>query len=67
MRKLLLLSCLGVSACVNPNDAGICVASEEDVATLRKELENHPETPDAVGEAGTEVVMGLEGACGFRR
>lgn len=62
---LVLLAVIGVSACNGPDatDAGICFAQGADVAALRLALETHPETPDAVGEAGTNVVIGFEAAC----
>jgi hypothetical protein len=33
------------------------------VAALRRQLLAHPETPDAVGDAGADVVIGFEAAC----
>lgn len=67
---LLLVALLGTTACVipglderPPTDAGVCIALAGDVAALRRGLEAHPETPDAVGEAGADVVIGFEAGC----
>lgn len=61
---LLLAVGLGTSGCVNPaSDAGLCLGLRGDMAALRRALTDHPETPDPVGEAGADVVIGFEGAC----
>lgn len=60
-----LVALLGATGCVTPaTDAGLCLGLKADVADLRRALESHPETPDPVGEAGAEVVIGFEGGCG---
>lgn len=54
----------GMTGCVSPTtDAGLCIATKPDVAALRRALMDHPETPVAVGEAGADLVIGLEAAC----
>lgn len=64
-KTLLLLAVLGVTACVKPaSDAGMCLGQREDIARLRAALEANPDTPDAVGEAATNVVIGHEAGCG---
>lgn len=61
----MLAAVLGLTACAPAaNDAGICAGLSATTAELRAALEAHPETPDAVGEAGTDVVIGLEAGCG---
>lgn len=61
-----VLICLGLSACSAPtSDAAFCTSPEFKgaVGDLREGLEAHPETPQAVGEAGTDVVLGYEAGC----
>ncbi|MFE3836075.1 hypothetical protein [Pseudogemmobacter sonorensis] len=61
---LLLAALLGMTGCVRPaNDAGLCIAAAPDVAALRRALLDHPETPDPVGEAGADLVIGFEAVC----
>ncbi|UFS67763.1 hypothetical protein LO749_16865 [Paracoccus denitrificans] len=68
MRKIVLamLVAIGVSACAGPSatDAGLCLAQRADVARLMAALEAHSDTPDAVGDAATDVVIGFESGCG---
>lgn len=68
MRKIVLamLAAIGVSACAGPSatDPGLCLGQRADVARLRAALEAHADTPDAVGEAATDVVIGFEAGCG---
>ena len=55
----------GTSGCSAPAvDSGLCRALARPVQDLRAALEGHPETPDQVGEAGADVVIGLEAGCG---
>lgn len=64
MRSLILLSVLGLTACtVAANDTAICDAQRKPIAALRAALMAHPETPRAVGEAGTVVVLRQEAGC----
>lgn len=41
----------------------MCTPLRPYVVQLRASLEAHPETPDAVGEAGADVVIGFESGC----
>ena len=55
----------GMGACSAPAvDSGLCRGLARPVADLRAALEAHPETPVAVGEAGADVVIGVEAGCG---
>jgi hypothetical protein len=70
MRPILILTvaCLaGTTACAPQTRLGatdaVCAPLAPYVAALRRELLAHPETPNAVGEAGTDVVIGFEAAC----
>jgi hypothetical protein len=64
MRLIILMAALGLTGCAMPvTERGICIGLGPHVAELRSGLEAHPETPEAVGEAGTTVVLGFEGAC----
>lgn len=64
-----MLAAIGVSACAGPSttDPGLCLGQRADVARLRAALEAHADTPDAVGEAATDVVIGFEAGCGSPR
>ena len=55
---------LGVSGCLGSvSDSALCAGLDRPVSDLRLGLEAHPETPQAVGEAGTDVVLGFEAGC----
>jgi hypothetical protein len=43
--------------------AGVCEGLSGAVAGLETALLAHPETPPAVGEAGTDVVIGFNAGC----
>jgi hypothetical protein len=45
------------------SDSGICAGLERSVRDLETALLAHPETPEAVGEAGADVVIGFDGGC----
>jgi hypothetical protein len=63
-RILALVALAGLTGCVKPiSDTGVCLGLARDVAALRAALVRHPETPDAVGEAGTDVVIGFGAGC----
>jgi hypothetical protein len=70
MSRILLLtlaSLTGFAACapqtrIVASDA-VCAPLAPYVANLRRQLLAHPETPDAVGNAGADVVIGFEAAC----
>ena len=64
MRSIAALTLIGLTGCNAATDAALCgpdLASQ--VASLRSGLEAHPETPDAVGEPATSVVLGYEAGC----
>ncbi len=64
MRLMHILPVLGMTSCLgNVSEPGICAGLDRPVAELRRGLEAHPETPQAVGEAGTDVVLGFEAGC----
>lgn len=65
MRWIALMAAIGLTACNQPvSDAGICAGMKRPVAALRGALVAHgADTPDAVGEAGADVVLGLEAGC----
>lgn len=65
MRYLLIAIAAGMTGCTEAarNDGAICAGLTRPVADLRRGLEAHPETPRAVGEAGTDVVIGFEAGC----
>lgn len=64
MRYLLIVTVFGLTACVRPApDSAVCAGLNRPVSELRRGLEAHPETPQAVGEAGTDVVLGFEAGC----
>jgi hypothetical protein len=58
-----MLAVGGMTACTKPADEGLCRGLREPVAQLRAALEAHPETSDAVGEAGADTVIGFEAGC----
>ena len=61
---LALVALIGLTGCVKPaTDAGLCLAQRGDMARLAAGLRAHPETPDAVGEPATDLVVGYRGAC----
>lgn len=53
----------GLSGCATVNEAGLCAGIAAPVAALRSALLSNPQTPDAVGEAGADVVIGIEAGC----
>lgn len=65
MRSILVLTFIGVSACTAPtSDAAFCAPDfTGKIADLRAGLEDHPNTPDPVGEPATDVVRGHEAGC----
>lgn len=64
MRFLVLTAALGLTGCVaTVSPTGICAGLQRPVADLRGALEANPDTPQAVGEAGTDVVLGFEAGC----
>lgn len=60
MRIILLLALAG---CTSVSDSAICAGLKRPVAELRAALEANPQTPDPVGEAGTDVLLGMEAGC----
>lgn len=67
MRYLVIVICLGMSACAKSESAGkgiaLCDGLRRPVDALERGLLAHPETPTAVGEAGTDVVVGFVAGC----
>lgn len=63
MRWLVPLIFLGTSGCLPVSEAAICSGLSGPVASLRQSLIDNPNTPQPVGEAGTNVVLGFGGAC----
>ena len=64
MRYLILISVIGLTGCsTNVSDSAICAGLNRPVSDLRNALESHPDTPEPVGEAGTDVVLGFEAGC----
>jgi hypothetical protein len=64
MRYLLIVIALGLTGCVRPApDSAVCAGLDRPVADLRRALVAHPATPEPVGEAGTDVVLGFEAGC----
>lgn len=64
MRLALLMAACGLTACApRVSDSALCAGLNRPVIELRTGLEAHPETPQAVGEAGTDVVLGFEAGC----
>ena len=61
----MLMALIGVSACAGQSatDAGVCIGQRADIAKLRAALEAYEETPDAVGDAAVDVVIGFEAGC----
>ena len=63
-RLLTLAGALGMTGCgMTATDEGMCIAQRADMERLRAALLAHPETPDAVGEAGADVVIGFRAGC----
>lgn len=64
MRYLLIVIALGTTAC-SPRaiDSAVCAGLDRPVSDLRSALLGNPQTPQAVGEAGTDVVIGFEAGC----
>lgn len=67
MRWMLIGALIGACGCApRVDDAGICRGLGREVAALRRGLDAHPETPDAVGEPAVNVVIGFSAGCGGR-
>ena len=66
MRLLIVLACIGLAGCsATATDEAMCGALKAPVASLRAGLEaNLQNTPDAVGEPATDVVVITEAGCG---
>ena len=59
---LILLVGTNASCAISPSDAGLCEALP--VEALASALLAHPDTNDAVGNAGADVVIGFRAGCG---
>lgn len=64
-RPLALLAALGMTACQPTPDIepGVCVGLRPHVSALERALLAHPETPQPVGEAGTDTVIAFDAGC----
>jgi len=64
----LMLAAAGLSGClrsVSPSSDGVpCVALKPRTDALRGALMAHPETPEAVGQVATDIVLGTDAVCG---
>ena len=59
-----MAAAIGATGCApRVGTDALCAPLRPYVANLRTALEAHPETPDPVGEAGADVVIGYEGGC----
>lgn len=65
LKILAVTAALGMTGCVGTgtSDSGLCAGLRGSVNALEAGLLAHPETPDAVGEAGTDVVIGYNAGC----
>ncbi len=45
------------------SEPGLCAGLRAPVDALERALLAHPSTPDPVGEAGTDVVIGFNAGC----
>ena len=64
MRLIIALTLIGLSGCAGVSDAAFCGEKyTRSIQGLRAGLEQHPETPDAGGEPGADVVLGHEAGC----
>jgi len=64
MRWITLAAVIGVTGCAMPvSDAGLCRGLNQPIGALRDALVGHPDTPDPVGMAGADVVLGFEAGC----
>jgi hypothetical protein len=60
LKMLAPLALIGATACAAPTtDSAICMATRNDTPALFEALKAHPETPDAVGEPATSIVITL--------
>lgn len=63
-RYLLIPIVLGLTGCVEPvSEPAICAGLNAPVTELRAALIANPQTPEPVGEAGTDVVLGYNAGC----
>lgn len=52
--------CLGSNV---PVTNGVCDGLRPSVSNFEAALSAHPETPDAVGEAGVDIIVGFDAGC----
>lgn len=64
-QMLVVVATLGMTGCVETrtSGSGLCAGLTAPVDALEAALLAHPETPDAVGEAGTDAVIGFNAGC----
>ena len=61
--KIAMLPLLGVTACLNVTDAAFCGPDYTGAIDRLATALPDPNTPDAVGRAGTAVVLGHDAGC----
>jgi len=68
MRWIVLTAALGLTACTAPvEQSGLCAGLRRPVGVLRAALDRHTDTtPDDLGEAATDVVLGAEAGCRWK-
>lgn len=67
MRWLALMAVLGLTACAEPvGHSGLCSGLRRPAADHRAALTRHAkDTPEAVGETGTDLVLAVEAGCAW--
>ncbi|GHE88373.1 hypothetical protein GCM10016455_05630 [Aliiroseovarius zhejiangensis] len=61
---MMIVTLIGVTGCATrASEPGLCAGLRPHVAALSDALAAHPNTPDPVGEAGTDVVIGFGAGC----
>lgn len=64
MKSLAVTAVLGMTGCVaGTSEPGLCAGLRAPVDALERTLLAHPQTPDPVGEAGADVVIGFNAGC----
>ena len=62
-KVLPLVALLGLTACAPTTISGVCEASRRDRERLAAALKENPATPNVVGEAGVDLIVGLRAVC----
>lgn len=63
LKSLMLVAVIGMTGCVATTTAGVCEASARDRERLARALTENPATPNDVGEAGVDLIIGLRASC----